>query len=149
MRIDVYVLGKMKDFRKIADEYVKMLSQFAEVKLIELGHENIEDESSLKKDAARVLRILKEDDYLILLDEHGVSFDSISFAKHISQLMLSKSKIVFLVGGPLGVDDSLKKRANEMLSLSKMTLTHRLATIVLLEQLFRSFKILSNQKYHY
>lgn len=139
----------MKDFRKIADEYVKMLSQFVEVKLIELGHENIEDESSLKKDAARVLRILKEDDYLILLDEHGVSFDSISFAKHISRFMLSKSKIVFLVGGPLGVDDSLKKRANEMLSLSKMTLTHRLATIVLLEQLFRSFKILSNQKYHY
>lgn len=92
---------------------------------------------------------MKDDDHLILLDEHGKDFDSISFAHHIFELMKRKGKLVFLVGGPLGVDDSLKKRANEKISLSRMTLTHRIATIVLLEQLFRSFKILSNQKYHY
>ncbi|WP_448535634.1 23S rRNA (pseudouridine(1915)-N(3))-methyltransferase RlmH [Pseudothermotoga sp.] len=149
MRIDVLVLGKMKDFARIAEEYIKMLSQFVEVRLLELGHENVEDESSLKRDAMKVLRMLKDDDHLILLDEHGKDFDSISFAHHIFELMTRKGKLVFLVGGPLGVDDSLKKRANEKISLSRMTLTHRLATIVLLEQLFRSFKILSNQKYHY
>lgn len=149
MKIDVLVLGKMKDFAKIAEEYIKMLSQFIEVRLLELGHENVDDESSLKRDATRVLRILKDDDHLILLDEHGEDFDSISFAHHIFELMKRKGKLVFLVGGPLGVDDSLKKRANEKISLSRMTLTHRIATIVLLEQLFRSFKILSNQKYHY
>lgn len=145
----MFVLGKLKDFAQIANEYVKMLSQFLEVKLLELGHENIEDTSSLKRDAAKVLRMLRDDDHLILLDEHGKDFDSISFAHHISELIMTRSKLVFLVGGPLGVDDSLKKRANERISLSKLTLTHRIATIVLLEQLFRSFKILSNQKYHY
>ncbi|AJC74439.1 50S rRNA methyltransferase [Pseudothermotoga hypogea DSM 11164 = NBRC 106472] len=149
MRIDVFVLGKLKDFAQIANEYVKMLSQFHEVKLLELGHENIEDTSSLKRDSAKVLRMLRDDDHLILLDEHGKDFDSISFAHHISELIMTRGKLVFLVGGPLGVDDSLKKRANERISLSKLTLTHRIATIVLLEQLFRSFKILSNQKYHY
>ncbi|WP_448523410.1 23S rRNA (pseudouridine(1915)-N(3))-methyltransferase RlmH [Pseudothermotoga sp.] len=149
MRIDVLVLGKMKDFARLAEEYIKMLSQFVEVRLFELGHENVEDESCLKRDATKVLRMLKDDDHLILLDEHGKDFDSISFAHHIFELITRKGKLVFLVGGPLGVDDSLKRRANEKISLSRMTLTHRLATIVLLEQLLRSFKILSNQKYHY
>jgi len=149
LRIDVFVLGKMKDFSRIAKEYIKMLSQFVEVRLLELGHENIENDSSLRRDAAKVLRMLRDDDYLILLDEHGKDFDSISFAHHISELITTRGKLVFLVGGPFGVDDSLRKRANERISLSKMTLTHRIATIVLLEQLFRGFKILSNQKYHY
>lgn len=150
MKIDVIVLGKMKGFAKVAaDEYLKMLSQFAEVRLIELGHENVEEESFLKKDATKVLKMLKDSDHVVLLDEHGNSYDSISFAHHLEKLLNRKSRIVFLIGGPFGVDESLKERADETISLSNMTLTHRLATIVLLEQLFRSFKILSNQRYHY
>lgn len=150
MKIDVIVPGKMKGFAKVAvDEYLKMLSQFTEVRLIELGHENVEEESFLKKDAMRVLKMLKDNDHVVLLDEYGSSYDSISFARHLAELLNRKSRIVFLIGGPLGVDESLKERADELVSLSTMTLTHRLTTVVLLEQLFRSFKILSNQRYHY
>ncbi|MCS7175550.1 23S rRNA (pseudouridine(1915)-N(3))-methyltransferase RlmH [Pseudothermotoga sp.] len=150
MKINVIVLGKMKGFARMAvEEYKKMLSQFVDVELIELGHDNVENESTLKKDAMKVLRILKNDDYVVLLDERGVSYDSVSFAHHLWDLLVRNGKIIFIVGGPFGVDQNLKKRANELVSLSSMTLTHRLATIVLLEQLFRSFKILNNQRYHY
>lgn len=149
MKIDVWVLGKMKNFAKIAEEYKKMLSRFVDIDLLELGHENIEDESLLRKDAMKVLKMLRDDDYLVLLDEHGTGYDSLSFANHLSELLREKKRIIYLVGGPMGVDESLKARANERLSLSKMTLTHRLAVVVLLEQLFRSFKILNNERYHY
>ncbi|WP_041077152.1 23S rRNA (pseudouridine(1915)-N(3))-methyltransferase RlmH [Thermotoga caldifontis] len=149
MKIDVWVLGKMKNFAKIAEEYMKMLSRFVDIDLLELGHESIEDESLLRKDAMKVLKMLRDDDYLVLLDEHGTSYDSISFANHLSELLCKRNRIVYLVGGPMGVDESVKARANERLSLSRMTLTHRLAVVVLLEQLFRSFKILNNERYHY
>lgn len=139
----------MKNFAKLAEEYMKMLSRFVDIDLLELGHENIEDESLLKKDAMKVLKMLRDDDYLVLLDEHGTGYDSISFVNHLSELLRKRNRIVYLVGGPMGVDESLKARANERLSLSKMTLTHRLAVVVLLEQLFRSFKILNNERYHY
>lgn len=139
----------MKNFAKIAEEYLKMLSRFVDIDLLELGHENVEDESLLKKDAMKVLKMLRDDDYLVLLDEHGTGYDSISFANHLSELLRKRNRIIYLVGGPMGVDESLKARANERLSLSKMTLTHRLAVVVLLEQLFRSFKILNNERYHY
>lgn len=145
-------MGKLKDFAKIgAQEYIKMLSKYADVKLLELKHAKIidEDQSTVRQDSQRLLSHLKESDYVILLDEKGEECDSFSFARTLESLVSQHSKLIFVIGGPFGLDESVKKRADRLLSLSKLTMTHQLATIVLLEQLFRAFKIIHGERYHY
>ncbi len=152
MKIEVIVVGKLKDYAyKACSEYMKMLRPFTQVELLQLKHAKATqfNEIALKQEAQEVLSRVKESDYVVLLDQSGENLDSVSFAKHLSQLMLKTSSIVFVVGGPFGVDSTLKKRANELLSLSKMTFTHQLAVVVLFEQLFRAFKIIHGQRYHY
>jgi 23S rRNA (pseudouridine1915-N3)-methyltransferase len=152
LKIEIVVIGKLKEYiRPAVKEYIKMLSSFAEIKLTQIKHaKGYKDfDKSLKKEAEGIISQLKESDYVILLDQSGRSCDSISFANHFHQLIQINSSIVFVIGGPFGVDESLKKRANELLSLSDLTFTHQLAVVILLEQLFRAFKIINNQKYHY
>jgi len=152
LRIEIYVVGKLKDFAKIgAQEYIKILSKYADVKVLELKHTKIsdEDQSTVKQDSQRLFSRLKESDYVILLDEKGEECDSFAFARTLESLILQNSKVIFVVGGPFGVDNSVKERADRLLSLSKLTMTHQLATVVLLEQLFRAFKIIHGERYHY
>ncbi|HEY8542283.1 MAG TPA: 23S rRNA (pseudouridine(1915)-N(3))-methyltransferase RlmH [Pseudothermotoga sp.] len=152
MKIEVIVVGKLKEYaQKACDDYMKLLRPFTQIEVVQLKHVKATEmnEIALKQEAQEVLNRLKESDYVIVLDQNGKDYDSLSFAKHLSQLTWEKSSIVFVVGGPFGIDSSLKNRANELLSLSKMTLTHQLAVVVLLEQLFRAFKIIHGQRYHY
>ncbi|HOJ88470.1 MAG TPA: 23S rRNA (pseudouridine(1915)-N(3))-methyltransferase RlmH [Pseudothermotoga sp.] len=152
MRIEVIVIGKLKDYaQKACNDYMKMLKPFTQIELVQLKHAKATqlDEVSLKQEAHQVLTHLKESDYVVLLDQGGKEFDSVSFAQHLSQLRLQRPSVTFVVGGPFGVDSSLKNRADELLSLSKMTFTHQLTVVVLFEQLFRAFKIIHGQRYHY
>lgn len=146
------VVGKLKEYaQKACTDYMKLLKPFTQIELVQLKHAKATElnEIALKQEAQNVFTHLKESDYVILLDQNGRDYDSISFAKHLSQLTLEKSSIVFVVGGPFGVDNELKKRANELLSLSRLTFTHQLTVVVLFEQLFRAFKIIHGQRYHY
>lgn len=152
MKIEVIVVGKLKEYaQKACMDYMKLLKPFTQIEVVQLRHAKTRElnEIALKQEAEDVLAHLKESDYVILLDQNGKDYDSISFAKHLSDLALQRSSIVFVIGGPFGVDNILKKRANELLSLSKMTFTHQLAVVILLEQLFRAFKIIHGQRYHY
>ncbi len=152
MKIEVIVVGKLKEYaQKACMDYMKLLKPFTQIEVVQLRHAKTREpnEIALKQEAEDVLAHLKESDYVILLDQNGKDYDSISFAKHLSDLALQRSSIVFVIGGPFGVDNILKKRANELFSLSKMTFTHQLAVVVLLEQLFRAFKIIHGQRYHY
>ena len=103
-----------------------------------------------EKEGEKILAKIKEQEYVILLDlNDSKEFSSNDFAKHLDALLTNgKSSITFVIGGSLGLGENIRKRGNEKLLLSKMTFTHQMAKIILLEQLFRAFKILNNETYH-
>ena len=96
-----------------------------------------------------ILSYLLQNDYVILLDEHGKGYDSKSFAKKIENFLLhAQKRLIFVIGGAFGFNDKLKARANEMLSLSNMTFSHQMIRLFFLEQIYRSFTIINNHPYH-
>ena len=103
----------------------------------------------MQQEAQQVLKSVNNDDYLILLDEKGKEFTSVGFSTKINQLIqLSNKRIIFLVGGAWGIHETLKTRADMMLSLSKMTFSHQMIRLFFIEQLYRAFSILNNEPYH-
>tara|TARA_B100000900_G_C20566034_1_gene711148 strand:+ start:1054 stop:1527 length:474 start_codon:yes stop_codon:yes gene_type:complete len=95
------------------------------------------------------LSYLSQNDYVILLDEHGKEYNSKSFAKKIENFLLhAQNRLIFVIGGAFGFNDKLKARANEMLSLSNMTFSHQMIRLFFLEQIYRSFTIINNHPYH-
>lgn len=103
-----------------------------------------------EKEGTKLLKYIKDQDYVILLDLHDAnSYDSISFANHLDKLMTSgKSTIDFVIGGSLGNGENIRKRANERMILSNLTFTHQMTRVILLEQIYRAFKINNNETYH-
>lgn len=156
-KINFVIFGKIKEnsLKDLINEYVKRLSKYAQTSLTILDDEKISDESNqkmidkaLKLEANKALKIIKDSDYLIILDLHGKSFDTIKFTEKFKIILDENSSIVVLVGSSYGLDDSLRKRANLALKLSDMTFTHPITLLLTLEQVFRSFKILNNETYH-
>lgn len=131
------------------DEYLKRLSRFGRCSLEFLPEERPVPslEKALKKEAETQLRLLKEKDALILVDIHAPEVDSLSFSKELLRLEQTKSTFVFVFGSSGGIDDSLRKRADFAFSLSKMTFTHYMALLLVLEQVYRSCKINAGEKY--
>lgn len=157
MKIKIYAIGKIKDFYKLGvDEYLKRLSSYSQIEVIELKDESIQDnpsEGEIKKakdnEGKRVLSLLKDKEYLIALDLNKKEMTSEQFASYINnKLETNGSKISFVIGGSYGLSDELKNRVNDSISLSTLTFPHQLARLILLEQLFRAFKILNNETYH-
>ena len=101
-----------------------------------------------KEEGIRILKQVKDNEYMILLDLHGKEIDSVEFSKIIDMTSIKFSTITFVIGGSLGLSDAVIQRANYRLCLSKMTFTHQMTRIILLEQVYRSFKILKNETYH-
>ncbi len=157
MNIKIYAIGKIKDFYKIGvDEYLKRISGYCKIEVIELKDESISDKPSeleIKKaidnEGKRVLSLLKNNEFLIGLDLNKKEMDSIEFSKFLMEKLESNgSNISFVIGGSYGLSDELKKRVNTSISISKFTLPHQLARLVLVEQIFRAFKIINNETYH-
>ena len=156
MNIKIYAIGKCKDFYKAGiDEYAKRLSNYCKLQIIELKDESIPDkpsESQIQKaieaESNRVLALVKNE-YLIALDLNQKEMDSVEFSKFLSEKLESNgANISFVSGGSYGLSEALKRRANTSISFSKMTFPHQLARLILLEQIFRAFKILNNETYH-
>ena len=157
MNIKIYAIGKCKDFYKSGiDEYAKRLSTYCKLQIVELKDESIPDKPSasqiskaIEAEGSRVLALLKPNEYLISLDLNQKEMDSVEFSEFLKRkLEVNGANISFVIGGSYGLSDALKKRANASISFSKMTFPHQLARLILLEQIFRAFKILSNETYH-
>lgn len=142
-RIQLVVVGRMKDplWKSLAVEYHARLSPYVGVEVLEL-----KDSNDPLKDAPRILAALESGvGSVFALTEEGKGFTSQDFARSLARL---EGKAVFVIGGPEGLHVSVKRRADQLLSLSPMTLTHEMARVFLTEQLYRAFNILAGGKYH-
>ena len=157
MKIKIYAIGKIKDFYKLGvDEYVKRLSSYCKIEIVEIKDESISEkpsEGEIKKaidaEGKRVLSQVKDNEYLVSLDLNKKEYTSIEFSSFIKkELETHGSNISFVIGGSYGLSDELKARVNASICLSKMTFPHQLARLILLEQIYRAFKILNNETYH-
>lgn len=150
--IKIIGVGKIKDkhLQSLIDDYIKKISRYHKIEVIEVKDEPIKDNPKdvLDKEALRVLSKIKDNDYVILLDLHGKESDSVSFSKKIDKLFITNSNIDFVIGGSLGLGEELIKRANDRLKLSEMTFLHTITRLILVEQIYRAFKILNNETYH-
>jgi 23S rRNA (pseudouridine1915-N3)-methyltransferase len=157
VRIRIISVGKIKEkyYKEIQDEYLKMLSRFCSTEVIEVQDEKISVDPSdrdveiiLEKEREKIERYILKNSTVIVLAIEGEQTDSVSFAKTLKSEQDHSHDLTFIIGGSLGLADSVKKKADMRLSFSKMTFPHRLARILLLEQLFRGFKIINNETYH-
>ena len=148
MNIDIVCIGKLKEkyWQDAAAEYIKRLSRFCKLSVTELP----ESRSDSKEEESRdILAHVPKGSYVIALDVGGKSLSSENFAKKISDLALEgRSDICFVIGGSNGFDDSVRKAADFRLSFSAFTFPHQLMRVILLEQIYRAFKINNNEKYH-
>ena len=158
MNIHIICVGKLKEryFVDACQEYIKRLSRFSKLKITELPDEPIperasarEEEVILEKEGQKILSHLSRQDTVIALCVEGKQMSSEKLAAYISDCALSgKSDLAFIIGGSLGLSDEVKKRAALRLSFSEMTFPHQLMRVVLLEQIYRAFKINANEAYH-
>ena len=158
MKIKIICVGKLKE-KYLVDgikEYLKRLSGYCDVEVIEVSDERIPDKASLAeemivkaKEGRKILDKVKQDDYMILLDVASQQLDSLQFADCIERCMLNgKSTIDFVIGGSLGHGQEVLDRANMKLSFSPMTFPHQLMRLFLVEQIYRAFKIIRHETYH-
>jgi 23S rRNA (pseudouridine1915-N3)-methyltransferase len=148
--IKIICIGKVKElyFRDAIEEYIKRLSKYTKVEIIELSDYNYDREKTIKEESRSIIEKFNNNEYKILLDINGESLDSISLSKKLNDLLITNSNITFIIGGSYGVSDELKGMVDYRLSFSRLTFPHQLFRVVLLEQIYRSFKIMNNEEYH-
>ena len=158
MKITVIGVGKIKEkyFTDAIKEYAKRLSRYCKLEIVEVADEKTPDGASetlnaqiKEKEGQRILSLIRDDAYVIALAIEGKMLDSEELAERIEKLGVSGiSQIVFVIGGSLGLSAQVMKRADYALSFSRMTFPHQLMRVVLLEQIYRSYRIMNNQPYH-
>jgi len=158
MKVKIICVGKLKEkyLKDAVDEYSKRLGRFCNLEITELTDEKIpdnpssaEEEAVLLKEAEKILKIISPADYVISLCVEGKQQSSEEFAKTFSQLALGgRSTVCFVIGGSLGLHNTVKNRSDLRLGFSKMTFPHQLMRVFLTEQIYRAFKINANEKYH-
>jgi 23S rRNA (pseudouridine1915-N3)-methyltransferase len=149
MAIEVWWIGKDKK-EKAIDDYLKRMRRYGQIKC-EYFRDSKQKVVTQKvgEEGQMVLDKLHSTDHLILLDEKGKTYTSRSFATRLNDHWLRNRRSIFLIGGAFGHSEEVKQRANETLALSDLTFPHELARLVLIEQLYRAFTILNNEKYHH
>lgn len=148
--IKVICIGKIKEnyLKEAIIEYKKRISKYTNIEIIELDDYNYDVKKTLLTEYNNIIKIMNNSDYNILLDINGEELDSVSFAKKINDTLSINSNITFIVGGSYGVFDELRNKVNFRLSFSKMTFPHQLFRVLLLEQIYRAYKIINNEEYH-
>lgn len=142
--IKIICLGKLKEkyLEDLVNDYYKRINKYHKLEIIELKDENIEVE------AKNILKYINNTDYVITLEIDGKMIDSLELAKLIDNTFLNYGVITFVIGSSYGLHESIKKRSNLALSFSKLTYPHGLFRGILLEQIYRAFKINNNESYH-
>ena len=154
MNIEIWWIGKTNEkyIKQGIDIYYNRLKHYNKIKIEEFKDiKGVKKSEELKfKEAELILNRINNNDYLILCDEKGKEIDSVTFSANIQKWIMNSSykRIIFLIAGAFGAAEKLKIRADYTLSLSKMTFSHQMIRIFLLEQLYRGFTILRNEKYH-
>ncbi len=150
--IKIICVGKIKEkfYTEAVNEYMKRLSKYSKINIIEVIDDNSDNiNKALNNEKEQINKHIKSTEYIIVLDIDGVMLDSIEFANKINNLFIdSNSDITFIIGGSQGIHNDIKEKANLRLSFSKMTFPHQLFRVVLLEQIYRTFKIINNETYH-
>lgn len=149
--IKIICLGKIKEefLNKGIDEYKKRISKYHSIEIHELQDEGINDKKvALRKEKEKILKLINPKDYIITLEIEGKEMTSLEFANKIDDIFITNSNITFVIGGSFGLDDEIKQLSNFKLSFSKMTFPHQLFRLILLEQIYRAFKINNNEEYH-
>ena len=148
--IKIICVGKVKEkyYREAIEEYLKRLSKYTKVEVIEVNDLNYDKEKTIREESKLIIDKLNNNDYKILMDINGEILDSVSLSKKLNDLMISNSNITFIIGGSYGVSDELKRMVDYRLSFSILTFPHQLFRVVLLEQIYRCFKIINNEEYH-
>lgn len=152
MELVLICLGKIKEkyLTDAINEYTKRIKPFCNLKIIELKEINSnDDKKNLSIEAVDILNNISKDDYVVTLEIEGKMFSSEELSSFISNhYTYSPKRLVFIIGSSCGLDDSVKKRSDYKLSFSKMTFPHQLMRVIFLEQIYRSFMISTNHKYH-
>lgn len=158
MKITVLAVGKIKEkfFAEAIKEYSKRLTRYCKLEIVQVADERTNENSTeneieivKQKEAERLLKYIPEDAHVITLEIDGRNLDSLELADKINRLGISgTSHIIFVIGGSLGLHQSVSKRADFKLSFSKMTFPHQLMRVILLEQIYRSYRIINHQPYH-
>ena len=156
MKINLILVGKTnsKTYESIIDDYserVKHYTPFDVTVIPELKNtKSLSQDQQKTLEGEQILRQVQDSDYVVLLDEHGQELRSIEFATWISKKQQTVSRrLVFIIGGPYGFSPAVYQRANEKLSLSKMTFSHQMVRMIFIEQLYRAFTILKGEQYHH
>ena len=142
--IKIVCVGKIKEkyLQDAVNDYLKRISKYHKIQIIEL------DDSDIEEECVRILKKIDNKDYVITLDIEGNNISSIELADKIDKMFISYANITFVIGGSYGLSKTIKERSNYSLSFSKLTFPHQLFRVILLEQIYRCFKILNNETYH-
>ena len=142
--IKIICVGKLKEkyLIDLSIDYLKRINKYHKIELIECKDSNIE------KEALEILKYINNKDFIVTLEIDGNKLNSIEFSNFIDKTLMNYSNITFIIGGSNGIDNSIKKVSNYKLSFSDLTFPHGLFRGILLEQIYRSFKIINNETYH-
>ncbi len=156
MNIRFLIPGKCREkyIKDGQDEYLKRLSRYGKVSLVSLIEESLPSfpsdgqiQKALSLEADRILKQIKDDEYLFLVDIHAKNISTKALSEKIKSVTETKGNLVFLVGSSYGLDDRLRKRADFSFSLGEMTYTHYMAMLLVIEQVYRSMKIINGESY--
>jgi 23S rRNA (pseudouridine1915-N3)-methyltransferase len=156
MKITFITVGKTEDayLKEGIEKYVKRLKHYTKLEMAEIPElkntKALTEEQQKVKEAELILKKITPLDHVILLDENGTEFNSVQFANYINKRSVTSSaNLVFIVGGPYGFDQSVYQRANDKISLSRMTFSHQMVRLFFTEQLYRAFSIIKGEPYHH
>lgn len=156
MKIKLLAIGKTdhKSLLTLIDEFQQRLKHYIKFELEIIPDiknvKNLSESEQKEKEGQIILQKLQSTDFLVLLDEHGKEFRSITFADFLQKKMNSGIKqLVFVIGGPYGFSDAVYAKANDKISLSKLTFSHQMIRLFMVEQIYRAFTILKNEPYHH
>ena len=149
--IKILCVGKIKEkfFKEAIDEYLKRISKYYKIEITEVNDVDLNNkELNLEKEKENLLKHINEKDYIVTLEIEGKQMNSEEFSQTIDKTLINYPNITFIIGGSYGIHDDIKNKSNLKLSFSKMTFPHQLFRIILLEQIYRGFKIIKNESYH-
>ena len=152
--ISIVAVGKIKEksLSQLIEEYKKRIGAYSKIEIIEVSDEpndRLSDEKVKEIEGQRIIKQLKKDSYVILLSLKGKQMDSIKFSREIEKInTYNSSHITFVIGDSVGVSEQVEQRADLLLKLSEMTFPHNIARLLILEQIYRAYKILNNETYH-
>lgn len=158
MKLTILTVGKLKEkyLKDAVAEYSKRLSRYCKLEIVEVPDEKVPEnaspaaeESIRQREGERLMKHIRSDSYVITLEISGTMLDSVEFARKIEQLgVQGKSHLIFVIGGSIGLGKEIRDRSDYALSFSKMTFPHQLMRVILLEQIYRGFRIVEGAPYH-